>query len=912
MKSAVKLFSLIALCFCVLGAKANHIFGGELFYKHVSGNTYTITLVMYGDCGTNAPQVFNSLHTATPQIIIRNGSTPTGSITLAIADTGVEVTPVCAAEVNNTICKGGSIPGVTRFEYKGNYTFPSASANWKIIFDGTLSNSSAGRSSNMTNIISGTSVMRLECLLNNTTANNNTATLTTIPTPFYCINKTQQYNPGATDIDGDSLTFQLVPGYEAGGGPGAPQQYATYLAGYTYNNPVHTAAGGFSFDGVTGQFNFTPDLAQNSLVVMQVNEYRNGVLVGSMMREMTFVVLPTCNNTPTTGAIAPLADANVSPDGSKIAICTGQQQLQFTINATDIDGDKINITYSGLPPGSTFTVFNNNTQTASGQFTWNTVNTPPGNYTFYVTYTDDGCPLSSKQTVAYTVSIIPPPQLSSDILTQTHCLYKAQVLLKPTGQDGPWTLTIAQNNHPINGVTGVTGNTLDSLLPGTYQVTLKSKGVTCIAFDTITIVDSGDFPVIPQFDSLMRYCTGDVADTLMPLGGIYPGSVLHWYDQNGALLNGKPTPNTSSQTEYYWTVEQQYKTCVSARDTIRMFVTNIPNPFFEVPAAICEGDSLHVNFTGTANAGATYNWNWDDGQVASGTDAGPYVIYFDKTGHKPVSLQIDDRGCKSVVNIRPVVVKNRPGVQVSVPDICIYDTANVTYLSPQLQGTQYNWNFGNATVKSGSDAGPYVLAYNTPGSKTVTLQVATNGCTNDTTVQFTVHGRPQLALTPNQQQYCMGDSVLLTIGGAQNILWIQPEGIASLNSSTATFWNKIYAPTLYQFKGTDQYGCVDTLSALINQVTACCEFGYPNAFTPNADGANDRFNVKTRGNYEQYQLLIFNRWGNEIYRTVDAQKGWDGTIDQAPAPVGTYFYFFRAKCYNGKLEEHKGDVILLR
>jgi gliding motility-associated-like protein len=895
----------------VTRANANHLFGGELYYKHVSGNTYTITLVMYGDCGTNNPSVFNSLYTATPQILIQNGNQNATTIYLGISGTGVEVTPVCPAEANNTVCKGGSIPGVTRFEYQASYTFPATSSNWRVIFNGQLGNSSAGRSSNMTNIISGASVMRLECVLNNTLAPNNTATLTTIPTPFYCINKNQQYNPGATDIDGDSLTFELIPGYEATTGPGGTPIPATYLAGYTYSNPVHTSTGNFSFSTTTGQFNFTPDLAQNSLVVIRTNEYRNGVLVGSMMREMTFVVLPTCNNTPTTGAIDSLIDAAVSPDGSQVRICSGQQQLQFSIKATDADGDKINITYSGLPAGSTLAINNNNTTTASGLFTWNTANINPGTYTFYVTYTDDGCPLSSKQTVAYSVTIVPPPTLDADILSETQCLYKAKVLLKPNGQDAPWTMQVS-DAHPLHTFTGVTGSQLDSLNPGTYYVNIKSKGQTCVAFDTIVISDSGPFPFAPEFDSVMRYCVGDTPDTLTQLNGPYPGAILHWYDAQGNLLGTKPTPNTSTQQTYFWTVEQQFKTCISARDTIQMYVTNVPNPFFELPASICDGDTLPVTFTGTASPEAIYHWNWDDGHVITGTGAGPYTIGFDQPGFKPISLLIDDRGCKSVVNIRPITVKNRPGVLVGASDICIYDTATITYLSQQLQGTQYTWNFGGGAVKNGNGAGPYVLNYTTPGTKTITLNVTTNGCSNDTTLQFQVRPRPTLVLRSNRPDYCMGDSVILTLAGAQTAEWIEPEGVASLSETTGTYWNRIFAPARYRVIGTDTYGCYDTAVAQVNDVAPCCEFGYPNAFTPNGDGANDRFNVKTRGNYEQYFLVVYNRWGQEVYRTVDANRGWDGTIAQQPAPSNTYFYYFRAKCYNGKTEEHKGDVILLR
>src|SRR5690606_26269813 len=102
----------------------------------------------------------------------------------------------------------------------------------------------------------------------------------------------QQYNLGAIDQNNDSLTFSLVSALEAS------LFNSTYMPGYTPANPISTPAGGFNFNPVNGQLSFTPDLVMNGVVVNQVNEYRNGVLIGSSMREMTFVIMPNCLNSP--------------------------------------------------------------------------------------------------------------------------------------------------------------------------------------------------------------------------------------------------------------------------------------------------------------------------------------------------------------------------------------------------------------------------------------------------------------------------------------------------------------------------------------------------------------------------------------------------------------------------------------
>ena len=93
------------------GAKgfANHIVGADLYYTHVSGNTYKITFIAYGDCGPASAASFAYLPTARPQICIFDSSTYVGTISLRIdtpanPQNGREITPVCPADSNMTQC----------------------------------------------------------------------------------------------------------------------------------------------------------------------------------------------------------------------------------------------------------------------------------------------------------------------------------------------------------------------------------------------------------------------------------------------------------------------------------------------------------------------------------------------------------------------------------------------------------------------------------------------------------------------------------------------------------------------------------------------------------------------------------------------------------------------------------------
>ena len=72
-------------------------------------------------------------------------------------------------------------------------------------------------------------------------------------------------------------------------------------------------------------------------------------------------------------------------------------------------------------------------------------------------------------------------------------------------------------------------------------------------------------------------------------------------------------------------------------------------------------------------------------------------------------------------------------------------------------------------------------------------------------------------------------------------------------------------------------------------IDTCPEFGIPQAFSPNGDDVNDVFQVYGVGLYE-FELLIFNRWGQVIYKTNNQSEGWDGTMNGKPCQIDVYVY----------------------
>lgn len=86
----------------------------------------------------------------------------------------------------------------------------------------------------------------------------------------------------------------------------------------------------------------------------------------------------------------------------------------------------------------------------------------------------------------------------------------------------------------------------------------------------------------------------------------------------------------------------------------------------------------------------------------------------------------------------------------------------------------------------------------------------------------------------------------------------------------------------------------------------------PEAFTPNDDGINDSFQPVFTFIPKDYELRIYNRWGNVIFETGDYTKAWNGKEPNGnPAPAGVYIYYLRIKSPNDQIVEERGNITVI-
>ena len=140
-----------------------------------------------------------------------------------------------------------------------------------------------------------------------------------------------------------------------------------------------------------------------------------------------------------------------------------------------------------------------------------------------------------------------------------------------------------------------------------------------------------------------------------------------------------------------------------------------------------------------------------------------------------------------------------------------------------------------------------------------------------------------------------------------------------LNSSSELMPQHQFSSSgLYKIKSVVLFDCgFDTLETEISAeicLKPLCEIQIPNAFTPNDDAFNDSFSALSNCNFEEFELRIINRWGQEIFFSKNPAVGWNGSTysGNEASSDGIYFYSLRYRLADGQSKLAKGCVTAIR
>lgn len=559
-----------------------------------------------------------------------------------------------------------------------------------------------------------------------------------------------------------------------------------------------------------------------------------------------------------------------APAVTDVTYCIGSAAAPLTATGT-------NLTWYTTATGGTGTATAPTPSTATN-----------GTTTYYVSQYI-GCE-SDRSALTVTIGSQAMPPVTHDLV---YCQHAVPAALSASGTNLMWYTTatggIGTSVAPTPS-TAATGTT-------SYYVTQQDAG-GCES-DRATLKVTVSAQPAPPVVSDLAYCLNEAVPQLTATG-----SSLLWYTSasGGTASATAPIPVTLSTgtTTYY---VSQTAGCESDRAALTVTVKTTSSPVVG-PVKLCQYETA----TPLSAIGTNLLWyTMAAGGTGSSTAPIPSTLV---TGTTTYYVSQTD-GCESARAPLAVTVVSSPQADFTTSGGCAGTPVKVTLLPDGSKTAIYTWNYYNAIDVTGNDPGPYEVTWRDPGDYTVTLTIYDGACEAKVEKVVTVGLSPEIKVTPAVGTLCINDTVTLRATGAETYEW-SPATLLSINKGdhvTATF----RGATSYTVKGKDANGCVGSATVYL-ALSPDCKIFYilPTAFSPNGDGLNDVFRVKTSDIPLSFSMRVFNRVGQLVFETHDISEGWNGWQKSQQAPVGAYVYMISAVTSEGKHIEQHGSVMVTR
>ena len=448
----------------------------------------------------------------------------------------------------------------------------------------------------------------------------------------------------------------------------------------------------------------------------------------------------------------------------------------------------------------------------------------------------------------------------------------------PTGGNPPYTYTWIPSGQTTPTATG--------LAAGNYSVTVVDASGCFNATTTVTVSGGGSFTTTSSQVNVTCFGGNNGSATISPAGGNAPYT-YSWSPSGGAASTA------AGITAGNYTV-----TVTDASGCVQTALYTITQP-----AAITSSITATTNVScfgghdgsATANASsgtAPYNYSWNTSPSQAGTSANNL-----SAGTYTVTVT-DSKGCTTSVT---AVITQPPGMNLtsaSTPASCGLSDGTATV---NASGGQAPYTFMWLTTPVQSNQTASNLS---AGSYSIIVTDA-KGCTQFAGSVVTGGLPPVANFIFSPETLSIGDPTAYfqdLSSSAFSWSWNFGDGNSSIlqNPSHAYPDTGSYCITLtVQDAGGN---CIDSITKCL-KVEAPPTFYIPNAFTPNSDGMNEMF--LGMGTYiKEFEMLVFDRWGNKIFQSNDIHRGWNGKVKNTGDLIQEDVYVWKVKLIDYQEKEH--------
>jgi gliding motility-associated-like protein len=525
----------------------------------------------------------------------------------------------------------------------------------------------------------------------------------------------------------------------------------------------------------------------------------------------------------------------------------------------------------------------------------------PGLYSFILSETNPVC--GNKKD---TVKILVKQMTITQSTTNTSCAGFS---------DGTITLSGPQATQYSydNGVTWGSVTPGTGFAAGTYNVCVRDNNL-CQACTVATITDPA--PIILSISNDTLICeNGSATMTASAIGGTTYD--FHWdlFPTTAATQIGSPLVNT-----YYVVQAESNLGCFSNKDSIYVTVRPPLTGTITPDVTICPGYPTTLTATALGGIGTPYNFVWSSGQTGSGPS---HTITANPPQTTQYTVTIDD-ACESTpivlttnVILAPLPV---PLISVDLDNECEPATFVLTNETDPLMDGQNYWLLSDGQYYPNQET--VVTDEMWSGLYDVQLVVTSPfGCIDSTTFinYLTVHPKPiaDFRHSPNPA-YMFNPEVQLTnysINGDSYEWYIESgnPSFSQLKHLKTMFPDGEAGEYEVTLITTSEFGCIDTSTQIVIVLPEVLLYA-PNTFTPDDDEFNQDWGIHISGvDIYNFELLIFNRWGQIIWESHDPAASWDGTYNGEYVQQGTYTWTIEAKdLVNDNKYEFNGFINVIK
>lgn len=851
------------------GLFATHIIGGDMYYDYLGANQYRVTLRLYRDCGPD--NVNQTGFDALAQVSVFNSA---GALVenASVSFTQEITVPV---ELNDPCLSAPPSVCVSTTEYVHVFTLPPIAGGY------TISYQRCCRTPAMVNLAGQQGLTCTVSIPGPPNAANASARFSDYPPIALCLGQDMSFDHSAVDPDGDQLVYSLCSPFQgadainpAPAPSPPPYDPVNWGAGYSGGYPMDSAPP-LAIDPVSGLLTVHPTLQGTFTVGVCVEEYRNGVLIGTARRDFMFRVV--------------LCDAAVT------AVIAAQSGTQACAGLTQQFNNQ------SVGAQSWLWDFGDTTTTADVSTAFAPQYTYPSPGTYSVTLIANPGATCADTTIAEYL-VAPPIDIGFDPVLRCG---PSEVTLEAVGSWDPsaileWDLGSGAIPPSANG------SSVTALFPaaGAQTVTVTATAFGCVGSH------SEQLGIYPQptadFAEQTSFCESLTQDFIN----------LSVDAASYAWAFGDPSTSSDSSTDESptWTYgEAGYHTIVliarngplCADTAMRVFDVHVPpSAYFPRPPVRCPDQPALLFAQGFTSPDVEVTW--DIGAVNGIPGVNAQALF--PIGVNPVTVTMTEYGCSASytdsVEVHPFPIADFTNGSLA----CVGESFPFASLASAWTPFTLRWDLGDGTVMFDSS---FVHAYDEAGTYGVSLTVSTStGCVADITAYrpaaVEVFPKPTAAFTALPDEVSLLEPVVsITDNAALAVDWIYL--IDGEEVREQEFEHTFMEPGQYLVTQMVQSGdgCTDATTRLV--IVSDHLFFAPTAFTPDDDGKNDVWRPVVVGARE-YELVIYDRWGVERFRTNDVSEGWSGD----GLPQSLFVYTAHIKEWGAFEKEYTGHFSLLR